>query len=392
MIHAGVDIGKKGLDVCLSRPGEDPRKWPVHKMPYDIQGWDAELRALVPPGAVVVMEPTGYYYMQPLVSALAGHNCVLWQVPTPSTQAIRSVHIAGGKSDAMDARALALAATWIANNRPVRGSYPHDAQREINTHELRLQVNRLHSLKRERTRLLNQLDQIGHSIWPSLVLKKETWLKCLALGALTPSDIKNLAADADATRPDGFTHGNARRPLKWLAGSLPEDLIVPVQTVVTLREINQRREELDAQVINAEERITVTVASPQFAVFSHLWSSVPGASDVAIAALLVATRGRPDTYSRDEFKTALGVAPQRKRSGGSDVRDKNRPGYRPAMVATWFWTMRLLTDTTENNPVQRYHAKLAAQKHQYAFRAAQNKFARLLHGIITNGELYNDHA
>lgn len=382
MQHVGIDIGKSQLDVCPSLDGTPARAWPVYRLDYSIPGWDAELRRLVPAGAVVTVESTGWHYLSPVLQALRSSNCTIWQVPTTTTGKIRTVHVSGGKSDSMDARALAVAANWISWGEVVRGAYPFSQEDQIAVSDLRAQVNALQRIKKERTRALNRLDQLGHAIWPTLPMRKDTWLRAVQAGAITPDELRDLAALSKSELKDvsGYEHGASHAPLRRLVAELPDFVIAPAAVAQNIEAIAAHLPDLDAQEAEAEQKIAALLQTPTFAARAERWLMVPESSMLAVAAVLVASNARAESYSVNEFKTAVGTAPNRARSGSIDRRGKGKPGYRPAMVALWFWTMRLIKSETPN-PVQDYNAALTARNHRHAFRASIGKLARVLHGV-----------
>ena len=76
----GVDIGKDALHVCAAYTDQNPRHWKVAKIEYADPAWHEQLQRLIAPGAVVAAEPTGYHYLQPLVTVFSWiPGAALWQ-------------------------------------------------------------------------------------------------------------------------------------------------------------------------------------------------------------------------------------------------------------------------------------------------------------------------
>lgn len=392
MQNVGIDIGKGALDVCVSQPGRPARDWPVHHIEYIQPDWHLKLQSLIPPDAVVAFEPTGWHYAQPIVTALAGIPARLFQIPTNTTGSIRAVHVAGGKSDAMDARAIALAADWLSDgSHPVRGAYPYSPQIERSISNLRLLVNQHVSLTREQTRTLNKMDALGHSIWPALVIKKTTWLRAVSIGLVTPRQIHGAAADdVWLTRQPGYEHGNARHALRELAKLLPQDLDAPAPTLDAIAELSEHLTDIQAQLPMVKHHITVALAGPPFSFFADRWLTIPSSSEYIVAALLVACRGRPQTYTPDEFKAAVGVHPASSESGSRRKTGRgSKSGYRPAMAALHMQTQRLLRASERPNPVADYFDHRKAEGRKYCLPAARAKLARLYHGIAQSDYGYD---
>lgn len=394
MIHIGIDIGKSTLVAARSQPDALPHKWPVTIIDLEQPDWWQELRALVPSGAIVTAEPTGTHYLTPILTALTGKNAQIWQIPTTATKHIRAVHVSSGKSDRTDAQALALAATWIAEGRPVHGAYPLDCDLDDSISSLRALLNHHARLTKQRTRTLNQLDQLGHSMWPALVQKKTVWLRACAIGAITPDELRALAADA-AQHP-AYQNGRARQALRTLADMLPPGIPARDSTRLAVQELVTLIADLTAQIAANSNSVTTAVLAPPYEEITRRWMTIPYAIPQAgdlpgnllsLAALHVATRGRILTFSIDEFKAAVGAHPKTRQSGNTITRDRVKKGYRPAMTALRMWTLTLISPKTRDNPVRRYHARL---KTPYRTQAAVSKLARILWGVARDPNGYRD--
>jgi len=208
MIHIGIDIGKSVLTVATSDPAAPPCTWPVANIDLEDPAWWRHLRSHIPAGAIIVIEPTGTHYMTPIFTALTGLNCQLWLVNTTTTGKIRAVHISTAKSDRTDAQALALAATWIAQGRRVHGARPYGSDEVTAT--LRQLVNAHASATKTVTRHHNRLQQLAHALWPALAQHMPTYMKAIAVGAVLPDDVRDLAARDDLAALPGYKHHSAR--------------------------------------------------------------------------------------------------------------------------------------------------------------------------------------
>jgi len=380
--------------LCTSNATQPPRKWPTVKISYDQPDWYRALLTLVQPGAVVVFEPTGWHYARPVITALAAHDCSLWQVPTNATGHIRDIHISPGKSDRTDAQALALAATWIAAGHHIPGAYPHHNELEDAVTELRLLINTRARAIRSRTRILNQIDQLGFSLWPALVQKKEIWLRAARVGAITPAQVKALAADPCLMDYEAYQHGNARNALKALAEMLPA-VDGPPATVQNIRDLLTKIDALTDEAHAISQRTTDIVSADPFQEVTERWRTIPYAvpkqSDppgnlFGLATLHVACRGRAQDFARDEFKKALGAHPKTRQSGDAVRRDRIKAGYRPAMTTLYTWAMVLVKPNAQPNPIRDYFQTTATQ---YRMQATVRKLAHVLWGVARDPAGYH---
>lgn len=385
MIHVGIDIGKSVLMVAQSHETLPVNRWPATPVSMSEPDWHRTLAALVPAGAIVAAEPTGTHYLTPILIALRDRNVTVWQVPTTATRHIRSVHVSGGKSDRTDAQALALAATWIAQGRPVHGAYPLDLSLTDDVASLRQLVNAHARMTRSRTRLLNQLDQLAHSLWPALAQSKNIWLRAVSADAITPAEVRALATFENLKSVPGYENPAARAALRKLATLLPTDLPASARTRASVADLHNEVLTISAQVAANADAITSVVQRPPFVEIATRWRTIPSASNLAIAALLVASKGRPETFSRDEFRAAIGAHPKTRQSGDRITRERVKKGYRPAIVATRMWTMSLLNPNSRENPVRTYYNALTTP---YRMQAAVGKLARILHAVACDPSGY----
>lgn len=385
MIHVGIDIGKSTLMVAQSHETLPTNRWPATPIRLTDPDWHRTLAELVPAGAIVTAEPTGTHYLTPILIALRDRNVTVWQVPTTATKHIRSVHVSGGKSDRTDAQALALAATWIAQGRHVHGAYPLDLTLDDEVTSLRQLVNAHARMTRSRTRLLNQLDQLGHSFWPALAQSKNIWLRAVSADAITPNEVRALAAFEDLKSVPGYENPAARAALQRLAELLPADLPTSARTRASVADLHNEVLTISAQIAANADAITSAIERPPFAEVARRWATIPSASPLAIAALLVASKSRPETFTRDEFRATIGAHPKTRQSGDHITRERVKKGYRPAMVATRMWTMNLLSPNTRENPVRTYYNALTTP---YRMQAAIGKLARILHAVARDPSGY----
>lgn len=391
MIHLGIDIGKHALVIARSHPTAPPHQWLTTTIQLKDPDWWRQLRELTPAGCIVTVEPTGTHYLTPLLTALSGKNVQIWQIPTTTTGKIRAVHISAGKSDRTDAQALELAATWIASGRTVHGAYPLDTDLDEAVSGLRALLNNHHRILKQRTRTLNQLDQLAHSLWPALAQKRDVWLKCAAAGAITPDEIRQLAA----APPDAFRHHRAHAALLALAEQLPPGLPARPTTRAAAADLVTLLDDLNAQLTDSANRITETVLQEPYATITQRWMTIPYAVPrtgipgnlVTIATLHVATRGHVLDFSIDQFKAAVGAHPKTRQSGDRITHERVKRGYRPAMMALRMWTMNLIRPNAIDNPVKRYHQALRTP---YRTQAAVGKLARILWGVARDPDGYRD--
>lgn len=381
-IHAGIDIGKSALTVAVSDPAAPPHAWPVTSIDLEDPEWWRKLREIVPPGCTVVAEPTGTHYLTPIMTALTGLNCQLWLVNTTTTGKIRAVHVSSAKSDRTDAQALALAATWLAAGRPVHGARPHGYDP---TARLRQLVNAHESAARALNRASNRFEQLAHAMWPALAQHKTTYLRAVSAGAVTPDEVLSLAARPDLAELPQYRSATARTHLFDLAEKIPPGIPAPdlKAQIIALHETMTR---LTAETNALKAQIVAEIEKPPLAEVTRRWRTVPEASDLAIAALHVATRGMAETFTRDEFRAAVGAHPKRRQSGERTISQQTKAGYRPAMKHLHLWMTRLLIGKNRPNPVAAYFDQAKTKRRQ---AAARGKLAKLLHAVARNPAGYS---
>lgn len=377
----GVDIGKQHLHVCQAAEG-DPAHWPVVVIDLTDPGWHVDLINAIPPDSIIVAEPTGYHYFQPLALIVHHHlpDATLYQVPHKLSGQIREQSVAASKTDEMDSRALALIAeriqTEAAVNRRVRGAKLWLTDRENPAAALRWLLNSYTRLTKDHTRLLNQLDAIAHGIWPQLAQSKGTWLNACRLGAISPADIHRLPA-----KIEGVDY-RFRSPITRLAGKCPPWVDCPPEMKANVQRLIARLDTLDAEGSALLDDIKTVITSPPFDEVTRRWSTVPGINVQAIAAFHIATGGRADLLTPDDFTACLAASPRTDRSGYKDKTGQvKRKGYRPAMTALYLLTMTLLSPSAPPNALKAYAERLRDKGREKIMSPCKSKLASILSGI-----------
>jgi len=378
--HLGIDVGKESLVIAIALEGEDhpPATWPIHTIRYKDDDWHERLTALLAPQAIVVVEPAGINLITPMAQVIAARTTAqLMLINHDTTGSIRNQLVSHEKSDAMDARALALIAAMAGEGRPPRSLRPYHHLAEEATTALRLHIDSRKRLLKSRTACLNRLEAIAFGIWPALARSRSTWLNCIEAGAVTPAQIRHLAAEKPADM-----HGNRHRFIVRLARRLPDDIEPHPHTVIAVYQIHKELKAIEPELQSNAQAISALIEDPPYTALTALWRSVPASNDLTIAALHAATRGRAQTYSREAFKAALGTNPQGKSSGRSSSAFQSRRGYSEAARLIHLWTMALIRKQHQPNPVHDYFTRTSS-KHKLA--AARNKLARILWGIAHHG-------
>ena len=383
-IHLGVDVGKTTLVIAIAASGLKPEAWPVLTIKYKDDDWHEQLLRLLSPEAIVVVEPAGINLITPLARLIATRSSArLMLINHDTTGNIRDQLISREKSDAMDARALALVASMAGSGTSPRSLRPYHHQAEEATTALRLHIDSRRRLVKSRTACLNRLEAIAFGIWPALARSRSTWLKCIEAGAVTPAQIIHLAAH----RPEGM-HGSRHNAIKRLAARLPANIEPHPHTLLAAWQIHKELVALTPELERNQQALTALIEQPPYEAITALWRTVPASNDLAIAALHAATRGRAAEYSRDGFKAALGTNPQGKSSGARSSAFQSRRGYSPAAGLIHLWAMSLLLGRNRPNPVHTYFEKTTSKR---PLAAARNKLARILWGIATTATPCNWH-
>jgi len=375
----GVDVGKHALD--LSWPdGGSPKKFPVAHIEYADTNWYIQLLEYIADDAIVVAEPTGWHMLAPLATVLSiwRPQAQLWLLNTTQTKAIRKTFVSSSKTDALDARTLALVAHKMEQGEEIIGLKHFDQHLATVVGDLRLRVNSYVRTVRIGTRAKNQIGAFGHSLWPSLAIRRATWIPLAAQGIVTPADIHNYLK----TPEFAALHSATRTVINRLVNECPPIEGNPIIAASISELANQiRLAELQAKTLL--EQITATIDCPPFDQLTALWRTVPAASEIVLASLHVATHGQADQITTDSFKSACGVSPLANISGDIDKTRKTRKGYRPAMGQLHMWTMRLLAPNSPDNPIRDHYNRTQDMA------STKAKLVRVLSGIARSGTPYH---
>lgn len=376
----GVDIGKSTLHVCRASEGH-PSTWPVIVIDLTEPGWHVDLINSLEPGCLICAEPTGYHYFQPLalIAFQFLESVDIWQVNHAASGMVRELEVATSKTDEMDSRALAYIARRISTGEPPRGAKPYRLDRESKAAVLRSLLNTYTRVTKDQTRLMNQLDQIAHGIWPQLAQSKGTWLNAARVGAVSPADLHALPAIVE-----GMT-GRQRSPITRLAQKCPPEVDCPAYLKDNVRRLIARLDTLEAERADLLDHIEAVNHQEPFAAITARWLTIPGITPQAIAAFHIATGGAADLLTKDEFVACLAVAPRTDRSGYRDKTGQiKRKGYKPAMIAVYLLTMYMLSPSAPANPLKPYKASLEARGVERIGAPCRRKMASILSGIARN--------
>lgn len=380
----GIDIGAAQLHVAWS---PDPRQ-AVEVLELESQDWQDRLIALVPPGATVAYEPTGWHYSAPVVAVLHHIGCTVLQVEHRITGMVRTLRVSGVKKDMTDAQALAYIAATHASA-PMRGVHTSLPNIDNRVTSLRMLIWAHVRAVKERTRTANRLRQMAHSVWPALDQKLTVYLRAIRAGAITPAELRGLAIELDTdeeARPTDYNHATRRRELAALVAALP-----PWLDVSYLRDTIQREaialEHHNDQVTEIADLINAAIHEEPFAQVSALWSTIPAAGPFWLAALHVATHGHAADLTIGEFKASVGSHPHISQSGETADSSAARQGFKPAKVALYIWTMTLIR--MGDNPVAATFERRKDAGQGFGIQAARAKLCASLYGVAKNGTTYN---
>jgi hypothetical protein len=373
---AGIDLGKQSFSLSYPEPDTPARHWPVLTLEYKDERWPQILIDLLAPAAPVVAEPTGMNLIAPIAKVLrAFTTSPLYVINHAATGRVRAEHVSRTKTDDMDARALALIATWVGTPAQIISLRPYLHNEEEATAALRLYIDSHRRMTKQRTAAINRLHALGFSLWPQLSFSLEVWLTAITAGAITPAQIINLAAD-----PPDHWHGNTARAINRLAAKLPAWHGHPA-TISAITRLHAEITALDNAITENSTHITAIIEQPPFANVTAIWRTVPASSDVAIATLHAATHGQINSYTDRQFSSAIGTNPQGKKSGTIDKTKRSRSGYKPAAAQIHLWTMRLIK--AADNPIYNYYQKTHSS---HALAASRNKLAKILWICATRKE------
>jgi transposase len=372
----GVDIGKGALHVCVAIPAIPIKNWAVQEVSLKDPNWADTLLRIVPPGALVLHEPTGWAYSLPLRRALEMREPRpnIWLINHVASAASRRLYVSRAKNDTLDARAIARIAQDVVDGQEVRGVRPDNTTLQDTVLGLRLLLNYRRRLTKLTTRLSNQIDALAHSIWPILAQKKSLYLALIERGAVTPEEILQMLA----AQPTLGMRGTAVTALRTLADALP---CVPVHPTIR-SSIATLHAEYAANMAKREALQNAIEATlhADFPDITRRWSTVPGAGPLYIASLIVATNGLYSELTAEQFKAACGVAPNTGRSGSVDKTRKGRGGSVHAKDALHMWALSLVGDTAPDTSIRRYFGA----GHNLAH--CKRKLAEILSGIARNPE------
>lgn len=378
----GIDIGKTSIHIGHPTDDPNPRKWHVIELPYDTPDWPDQLAALIAPDATITAESTGYHLLAPVAALIRARRpaAVLWQAEGKLTANYRSTWLSNAKNDRLDALALCLIARDLRSGAAPRKARPFDHAAESDVQRLRLYVNTHERLTKEQTRLLNRLDTLAHSMWPALALKKATWLRAAAIGAVTPQQVRDLAARPPMDWPPAGKGG-----LRKLAALIPPDIDADPAIEAAARDLLDQLDQARTRIADNLQIIETIIYSPPFDEITRRWDTIPNSSSIYIAALHVPTRGQADQIDADDFRAACGINPHTSISGDGDRTKASKFGYRPAKKALFLWTMQLVRPLAPANPVRDYRQAVTT-KHD--FWAARSKLARVLVGVAKSPDGY----
>jgi transposase len=380
----GLDLGKTSIFVGFlpeSPTAAAPKNWrSVVQVSYADPRWWVTLLDLIDENAVVAAEPTGHHLLAPVANLLHAYrpSAALWHVEGRTSAAVREQRVAAAKNDRLDAIALTLIAADIAAGNPPRGCRPYNHFLESAVQRLRMLVNTHRRLVKETARTKNRLDVLAFGLWPSFA-GSATWARAVRHGAITPAQIKALAAQQPP--PEAYTDGRARRPLLTLAADLPEVDSDPATVAAINAELDRQRV-TDQQLAQVEAQIRAVINHPPFRTVTERWRTIPNAGDLYIAALHVTTLGRAGEFDRDDFAAACGVTPRTNSSGGIDRTRASRSGYVPTRVALHMWALSLLSPNAAPNPIK------TARANGSQMPACKNKLARVLWGVARSPDGY----
>lgn len=383
-MFVGIDISKKKIDVCLAHPDQSPKKWPVHTISLEQPDWYLQLNSLVQ-NSLVVLEPTGYHLSRPIVEVLHAASNQIYQTANKNTGKIREMHISGTKTDAMDARALALIAQSIGEGQEMRGTYLYDSRREAASTQLRLLCNERTRLIKAKTRLTNQLHALAHGVWPILSQKLSTYLNCVTVGYVTPLQLNGIHQRfTNGEIVEGLSDGRINRYIVKLVEQVP---LIDCDDITrrVIFQTNEMRNHTMAEMVHVEQQIEELIFSDPFAEVTKRWLTIPAASPQMIAPLHVASRGLVLQMDREEFKAALGVHPKIRESGDAKKTSNAKSGYRPALIAIWMWTQNMVNPNNRSNSIRDYYQAATIDR---AFFAARRKFGGILWGVARDPRGY----
>jgi hypothetical protein len=386
--QVGIDIGKRGFHFCPFQPDAPLKKLPVTPIVYaDDSRWWLTLTNLLAPRAIVAFEPTGWHLAAPIITVLTElTDAEIWLVGHGTTGKVRDTHVSAAKSDEMDARALALIASWIAAGRPPATCRRHNVALEQQVQQLRTLVNDVQRTTKQATRLTNRLHHFAHAIFPALDDKFETWLRLALQGIITPRDIHQLVAGLPENRNRRTTLSIER-----LAHLLP-DIDTPPFAVESIRSTVAELDHQNHRRADLEAHIRAIVTAPPFEEVTRRLMTMPytGGDPAFIAPFLVACHGRLGEMTADEVKACIGISAKTDTSGSIDKTRAMKGGYAPAGTRLYMWTQTFVSGRAEPNPVRDYYHRLQDRGDKAKpFRAARAKLATIIAHVARDPEGYS---
>lgn len=378
-LFVGIDIGAHAIQIATSTG---------HNENMHLDGdWPGYLGRLLGTRPIVALEPTGRHYSAPIVRVLDSLNALILQVDHATTKRYRLAHVSTHKTDALDAETLMLIARDHLAGQHVRGVKLYDAEAEALTVALRSTIDAYLKIDTERTRTRNRLKQLTYHVWPALSAKLDTYLRAIQAGAVTPAQLRELAAECQAPPyPELYEHHSSRGALRWLVAQLPDALTMPPLFDQLISEQAHHLAVTEAQKEIFGPRLDQLIYQPAIAQTTVLWETVPSSGSLSIATLHAAAHCQADTLSDGQLAATLGFYPQQRASGSSSSSKQQMFGYKPARRMLHLWAMALLSPNERPNPVSDYNDRLKARNHPHAFQATRAKLLAILSGIARSGE------
>ena len=388
----GIDISTRTLWIAYAS-GIPPAK--INLKDPD---WQFQLLKIVPHGATVALEPTGWAYSAPIIRALQYIGATVFMVEHSTTGYVRKAQVSIAKTDQTDAHALRCIAL---EPHKYRGISKTDDRLTTRNVRLRLLTHAYMRSDKERTRSMNRMRQLAHSIHPRLGLSFPTYLKAIREGFISPDELRTLAAQIQQWKttprgqrahiqiPERYQSGNVSRHFLKLVETLPEWANAEGIHDLIARECRNYRYFSKQRRVVRRDLHNLIAGEPDWAGLGRLWMTVPGSNLGWIGAIISATHGQVKTLTPDRFRAALGVHPKISQSGESAEGIAGRPGFKRAKAAIHLWTVGLISaHKYKPNPIGACFAQHEARKHKGAFFAARAKLANVLYGIAKNETAY----
>lgn len=380
----GIDFGKRNLvlsfppEVQADGPVPPARAWPTRTFDFKSKTWWSELvDCLDCEDADVVWEASAYKFYGAVLAVIQRFRpqARIWLVNTFQTQHYRESFVSSTKNDEMDARALCLIGYDLRAGKQVRHVQRFNGGEGLLLRELRYWVNRYERVTQDRVRNRNRLNQAGHLVWPGLS-DSDTWHHTVKAGFVTPQQMKELI-EMQPVHPafNRVRLGHVHRLIK----GVPE-IETPDYVLDDIAALNKLRVLLEEEEAHVRSKIHTLIEVPALGEVTKRWRTIPGAGDIAIATFHIASGGKIQQMSKNQFRSAVGAAPNIGTSGGRPVKRTLRKGFRPAMRALHLWTMLLLGSKVEDNVIRAYYRR------GHSFAATRNKLARVLWGVAQKAD------